>query len=162
GTATYLSYAVRGYFENGGQVAYVLRVGRMTDADDGALPRPFVCARRSITLGAITLNVFAASPGAWGNHTRVVFSLKRAGVGVPEWACRDSPSAWKRMMSPTSSSGRSSSRPARSPESLATRSWIHWYAPSRTALIAYASKPRLTTCKRARVNNSAPTGTPSS
>lgn len=88
GTATHLSYAVRGYFENGGQVAYVLRVGRVADADDRALPRPFVCARRSIMLGAITVNVFAASPGAWANRARVVFSLKRAGVGVPRLAIR--------------------------------------------------------------------------
>lgn len=82
GAATHLSYAARGYFENGGQVAYVLRVGREVDVDDGALPRPFVRARGSITLGGTTLKVFAASPGAWANHARVIFSARRAGAGV--------------------------------------------------------------------------------
>jgi hypothetical protein len=78
GTATHLSYAVRGYFENGGQVAWVVRTGREEDADDGTLPRAFVRARKPITLGATTLTVYAASPGTWANGARVSFTLRRS------------------------------------------------------------------------------------
>ena len=88
GAATHLAYAVRGYFENGGQVAYVLRVGRVADADDGVLPRPFVHARQSIALGAATLGVIAASAGAWANGAQVVFSVRRSGAGVPRLTIR--------------------------------------------------------------------------
>lgn len=86
--ATHLSYAVRGYFENGGQVAWVLRVGRIADAEDGELPRPFVFARRSIALDSTTLNVIAASPGAWANGARASFSMRRAIGAVPRLTIR--------------------------------------------------------------------------
>ncbi|MGT2476696.1 hypothetical protein [Paraburkholderia terrae] len=88
GTTTHLPYAVHGYFENGGQVTYVLRVGREADADDGILPRPYVRARRSITLGTMTLTTLAASPGAWANRTRVAFSLRGEGAMGPRLAIR--------------------------------------------------------------------------
>jgi uncharacterized protein len=88
GSSTHLSYAVRGYFENGGQVGYVLRVGRVADVDDGALPRPFVHARQSMAFGANSLEVIAASPGTWANGARVVFSLRRSGAGVPRLTIR--------------------------------------------------------------------------
>jgi len=86
--AAHLSYAVRGYFENGGEIAWVLRAGRMAEADDGVTPRPFVHARQSIVWGTSTLQVIAASPGAWANGLRVVFSLRKSGAGVPRLSIR--------------------------------------------------------------------------
>jgi uncharacterized protein len=88
------TYAVRGFFENGGQVAYVLRVagpdprpaegvwqvGRL-DADgawDGSSP-----ARGGFA--ATAYRVVATSPGTWANATQVEFRYLAGGAtGAPE------------------------------------------------------------------------------
>ncbi len=88
GQWTHLSYVVRGYFENGGQVAWVLRVGRVADVEDGVLPTPFVPARRTYAMGVNPLEVVAASPGTWANDLRAAFSLRRAGAATPQLTIR--------------------------------------------------------------------------
>lgn len=86
-----LPYALRGYFENGGEIAHVVRVGT---ADAARLP---VAARVRWNLllsgGALTPAYFrytgyrieAASPGAWANRTRIHARYRRNGPsGVAE------------------------------------------------------------------------------
>lgn len=58
----YLAYAVEGFFDNGGDACWVVRV------DDPATAR---CARVRVLLGAHRLQLVATSTGAWGNGLRV-------------------------------------------------------------------------------------------
>ena len=70
-----LSYAVRDFFQNGGSVAYVVRVA-LPLPDGAALPAGVVPARAAgmtvpNAVPAKTLTLQAANPGAWGNNLRV-------------------------------------------------------------------------------------------
>jgi hypothetical protein len=73
-----LSYAVRGYFENGGQIAYVLRTGH--EAPLTATPRKgeFSRARSLPAAPRPPIQVIAASPGCWANGLRVSFTFRPA------------------------------------------------------------------------------------
>lgn len=68
-----LPYCLRGYFENGGEIAHVVRVGDATTAKAAsAAPFPGYELR-------------AATPGAWANRTRVHARYRRRGrSGLPE------------------------------------------------------------------------------
>jgi len=59
------SYAVRLYFQNGGQVAWIVRV------IPGAAPAIAVVDLETSTAGEKALRVQAASPGAWGSNLEV-------------------------------------------------------------------------------------------
>lgn len=67
---SYLSAAIRGFFDNGGDVCFVLRVARV----DGA-PGEDVARAAALDLldraGQATLRVEAQDPGTWGNHLAV-------------------------------------------------------------------------------------------
>lgn len=80
-----LSYALRGYFENGGEIAHVVRLGHPALAaavwtppyvsGDAASPSRFVRRYR----------VEASSPGGWAEGTRVHLRYRRQGAsGAPE------------------------------------------------------------------------------
>lgn len=86
-----LPYALRGYFENGGEVAHVVRVGKDETARSAALdllhvswrvapdadpsaPRPPAASFRHASYRAV-----AASPGAWANRTVVRARYLRSG-----------------------------------------------------------------------------------
>lgn len=85
------SYAVRGYFENGGQVAYVVRLcgpGVQTAAasweaarlDGGKLTGDSPTAFRNTRY-----RIEASSPGRWARDARVQLRYRRAGAaGTPE------------------------------------------------------------------------------
>lgn len=83
------TYAVRGYFENGGQVAYVVRLAEADGVHHagaqwdvrapvgGALPvrpAPFLFDRYAVA---------ADSPGAWANGTRVAIRYRRDALSGP-------------------------------------------------------------------------------
>lgn len=107
------TYALRGYFENGGQVAYVVRLAQPlpTDEDfrsreqESSLPPPVNSATARWKLGELELPsrkwktgspvsggfqvaeyvIEATSPGAWANGTRVSVRYRFEGVsGQPE------------------------------------------------------------------------------
>jgi hypothetical protein len=72
-----LSYGVRGYFENGGQVIYILRPGTETDLTE--VPTAGQYTRACSPAGAVgPIRVFAGSPGAWANGLRVHFTYRPA------------------------------------------------------------------------------------
>jgi len=62
----YLAYAVRGFFENGGVRAWVVRVAS-TDPAAGAVPASVDVA----TAGGMAWRIAASTPGAWGNELSV-------------------------------------------------------------------------------------------
>lgn len=85
----YAPYGLRGYFENGGQVAHVVRVGSL----DGA--HPARAARIEWNLAAAggvppgfrfgRYRIEASSPGGWANRTRIHLRYRRDGAsGGPE------------------------------------------------------------------------------
>ena len=82
------SYALRGYFENGGEVAWVLRLGGVTSAGR--------TAEATLTAGTVdgaghwtadspsglthtSYRVLASSPGVWSNRTQVTVRYERDG-----------------------------------------------------------------------------------
>lgn len=77
-------YAVQGYFENGGLIAYILRLapdalaasGTWTAKEDPAAFAPEL-------LGHESQIVRAASPGSWGNRLSVLPSYRRGPDGAP-------------------------------------------------------------------------------
>lgn len=88
------SYAVRAYFDNGGEVAWVLRlegaaateatgtwtVGSLTDEGAWDAQSP-----ASGGFAAVAYRVTATSPGTWANDTRVTLRYRAVGVdGGPE------------------------------------------------------------------------------
>lgn len=87
----FTSYAVRGYFENGGQVAYVVRLcGRNVQTasalweaaklDGGQLTKDSPTALRRTKY-----RIEASSPGRWARDVRVHLRYRRAGAsGTPE------------------------------------------------------------------------------
>jgi hypothetical protein len=91
----YTAYALRGYFENGGEVAHVVRVGN-ADAANPALPAgvDWDLAPATAPSGPLDVPAFfrftgyritATSPGVWANRTRVHARYRRSGVtGVAE------------------------------------------------------------------------------
>lgn len=85
----YTPYAVRGYFENGGKVAHVVRLG---DPGDAGAPRALEAARLAGADWPLGLprggpvpggfsfgryRIEAASPGAWANRTRIHARYRR-------------------------------------------------------------------------------------
>lgn len=90
-------YAIRGYFENGGQVAWVLRL----PGDPGPLA-PVATSQAPLRVGQLDgtgqrmapfpagfrhgeYRIEAASPGAWANDTRVTVDYRLDGsAGTPE------------------------------------------------------------------------------
>jgi len=83
-------YALRGYFENGGQVAYVVRLG-----NNGSAPTPTRAlitfdVKRPSGLSVLSdppagfqyrmFDIVASSPGAWANRTRVNVQYRLRGV----------------------------------------------------------------------------------
>ncbi|MFO1119706.1 MAG: hypothetical protein U1E38_06215 [Rhodospirillales bacterium] len=88
-----LPYAVRGYFENGGEIAYVTRTGVPPHAPASAAWQ--IGATQSVWGGiawqpgepaeagfaAAEYEVVAASPGTWGNAIVVDILYRRDGVG---------------------------------------------------------------------------------
>ena len=91
----YTPYGLRGYFENGGEVAHVVRVG---DPDAAHPPKPaavdWSLALAGAAPGQVEVAAFfrfagyrieAASPGAWANRTRIHARYRRNGPsGVGE------------------------------------------------------------------------------
>ncbi|HEY8147686.1 MAG TPA: phage tail sheath C-terminal domain-containing protein [Vicinamibacteria bacterium] len=69
----YLSYAVRGFFDNGGQRLYVARV-----MGPGALTAAGELAGAN---GATTIQ--ASGPGAWGNRLRIAVTPASAALSLP-------------------------------------------------------------------------------
>lgn len=70
----YLGPALRGFFDNGGEDCYVLRVARM----EGAPGESFAATAKHTLLdrgGQPTLRITALDPGSWGNHVRVTLAL---------------------------------------------------------------------------------------
>ncbi|HMG54730.1 MAG TPA: hypothetical protein VK601_14635, partial [Kofleriaceae bacterium] len=73
-------YAIRGYFDNGGQVAWIVRL---------ATPRWQVSssrwdARGLAELGDSVFRIDAASPGAWSHRARITVRYRaRTSTGVP-------------------------------------------------------------------------------
>ncbi len=66
----YLAPAVRGFFDNGGETCFVLRVARLEGGDDEDVAR----SASSVLLdraGEPAVEVTAMDPGAWGNTLRV-------------------------------------------------------------------------------------------
>jgi hypothetical protein len=99
----YTPYAVRSYFENGGQVAWIVRLAGSVAAAAGVWPEPGGpslpghrlpnappgSGRAAFLLGdqAVTrFKVVAATPGAWAEGGRVTIQYRRQGVasGGPE------------------------------------------------------------------------------
>lgn len=77
-------YAVRGYFDNGGQIAYLLRLapGALAAAGSWALiDSPGAFAPEA--LGHSTLNLVAATPGSWANRLTVRPTYRRGDDGAP-------------------------------------------------------------------------------
>lgn len=66
----YLGAALRGFFENGGETCYILRVARTEGRDDEDIAR---VARRLLPdgTGRPTLRVQAKNPGTWGNGVHI-------------------------------------------------------------------------------------------
>lgn len=64
-----LTYAIDGFFLNGGKDAYVLR------AIDSTVPASIGTASRAVTgtIGAASVRIDASSPGIWGNRVDVAF-----------------------------------------------------------------------------------------
>lgn len=68
-------YGLRGYFENGGQVAHVVRVG------DAALDHAHTAFVELAPFGPYGgYRIEASSPGAWANRTRVRLRFRRDGA----------------------------------------------------------------------------------
>lgn len=65
-TSSYLAHAVYQYFNNGGSIAYIVRV-----AGDNTATASLVLADRA-TASQETMTVSAASPGAWGNEIEIM------------------------------------------------------------------------------------------
>jgi hypothetical protein len=87
-----MTYAIRGYFENGGDVAYVVRL-----CGDGSQPASAIwkvgeldgtgqwTAGAPAAFGFAQYRVEATSPGEWGNGTRVTIRYRLRGTaGGPE------------------------------------------------------------------------------
>src|SRR4051794_10359881 len=74
GDPSYVAHAITGFFDNGGQLAYVCRIA----ANDA------VTAGISIPTGANSLDLEASGPGAWGGRTfvKITDSTTRTG-GAP-------------------------------------------------------------------------------
>lgn len=91
----YTPYGLRGYFENGGEVAHVVRVGN-PNAVDRAMPAQVVwdlklagaAAGQVEVAGSFRFTAYrieAASSGAWANRTRIHARYRRNGLsGVAE------------------------------------------------------------------------------
>jgi len=80
-SASHLGFAIRGFFENGGAAAHVVRVSRVVPGVRGA---PSV-ARQETAVGVQSaapfvgaIGVRAATPGAWANGMRATFLYRRA------------------------------------------------------------------------------------
>ncbi len=70
---SYLAYAVRGFFENGGSRAYIVRaVHYDVDGDTGTYTKTSDVATTQLLAGTEpVLNVDAKSDGVWGNDIKV-------------------------------------------------------------------------------------------
>ena len=74
-----LPYAVRGYFDNGGQVAWIVRLAGPATAATAAWD-----ARGLADLPSDRLRIDAASPGAWSEGLRVAITYRgRTATGQP-------------------------------------------------------------------------------
>lgn len=78
---TLLPYCIRAYFENGGEVAHVVRVGDATAAAPAAASwnLPMMAGGGATRIAFAGYEVKAASPGAWANRTRVHVRYRRHG-----------------------------------------------------------------------------------
>jgi hypothetical protein len=80
-----MPYSIRGYFENGGQVAHVVRVARRKDvvAASGELPLqhmvPGGVATASTPIPVSGYRLHASTPGTWANRTRIHARYRRRG-----------------------------------------------------------------------------------
>lgn len=86
-----LPFAVRGYFENGGEIAYVVRVGRSPSDGRTAVPGDFLysAAPAPVGPGDRNLGLHAASPGGWADSVRAAFRYRRNALGgVPQLEIR--------------------------------------------------------------------------
>jgi hypothetical protein len=72
----FMPFALRGYFENGGQVAHVVRTGPHSGA--GAAQVASVMAPALYVYGGYRIE--ASSPGAWANRTRIHLRYRRDGI----------------------------------------------------------------------------------
>ena len=72
----YAPYGLRGYFENGGQVAHVVRVG----AVEGPGAATLAGAVLAPVHGWGGYRIEASSPGAWANRTRIQVRYRRDGA----------------------------------------------------------------------------------
>lgn len=92
------TYAVRGYFENGGEVAYVARVGLIAPPDAEPTVGKAVAvwdvtkqdgkaalALPPLGFGFMTYRIEASSAGDWAHDTSITIDYRREGLsGVPE------------------------------------------------------------------------------
>lgn len=74
--AAYAPYGLRGYFENGGQVAHVVRIGAVS-GPGAATPATTALAPVHVWGG---YRIEASSPGTWANRTRIHARYRRDGA----------------------------------------------------------------------------------
>lgn len=77
----YLSDAVKGFFDNGGDVCYVLRVAHLVRRGREDTARP-AFLRVNGKAGKPTLTIAAANHGEWGNRIRVVIKNQKPRVST--------------------------------------------------------------------------------
>lgn len=85
---SFLAYAVKGFFENGGKRAWVVRVASLDD------PSPAASASATVQLVSATdaWTIQATTPGAWGNaltvklQEKVVATTKTIPMGGESWS----------------------------------------------------------------------------
>jgi uncharacterized protein len=76
------SYAAKGYFDNGGDVAWIYRIGALPiDPASAVWDIGSEAVAAAAGLDAFRYRVLASSPGVWGNRVRVAITLQRKPVG---------------------------------------------------------------------------------
>lgn len=112
---SYLTASIRGFFENGGESCFVLRVARI----DGR-PGEDVARTASVTLldgaGAPTLRIQATDPGRWGNDLKVTVS---ASEEIRTFLTRDMPAGEVELQ-------------VKSSHGLSPGSWVRVHTPEHT------------------------------
>lgn len=84
--SSYLAYAVRAFFENGGTTCYVVRVAATTS---GKLPLAEFTATCTLPGDKGTaLTIRAISPGHWGTRLKLTVTPLAAGAAISEFALR--------------------------------------------------------------------------
>lgn len=77
-TSSYLAYAVQGFFQNGGTVAYIVRSVHIDPTTGDTSKAASVILKDAQTTPANSLQVYASSSGTWGNSLSVL-------IGSASW-----------------------------------------------------------------------------